>query len=240
MRTILWFIYFFAYLVAILPTYFKAKGLEKAGKAAECDQLVNKVVQKWAGSLLNAAGAKVKVQGKENIPLGEPVLFIANHQSNFDIPILLTSLDKAHPLLSKVEVGKIPLIKQWMHLLKCVFLDRSNAKQAVISLGQVAENVKNGYSCIIFPEGTRSKGGPLGDFKSGAFKIAEKTKVKIVPVVIEGSYKLMEANGNFIKPAQVSVKILPAIATESYTREQFRELPEVLKSVIAQNMQTEV
>lgn len=240
MRTILWFIYFFLYLIAVLPLYFKAKRLKNSNKIEECDELVNSVVQKWADNLLKAAGATVDVVGEENIPKNEAVLFIANHQSNFDIPILLTYLNKAHPLLSKVEVGKIPLIKQWMQLLNCVFLDRSNAKEAVIALGKVTENVKNGYSCIIFPEGTRSKGGPVGEFKSGAFKIAEKTKVKIVPIVINGSYKLMEANGRFIKPASVKVEILPPIVTENYTREEFRGLPDVLENIISQKVENNI
>ncbi|MEG2842222.1 MAG: lysophospholipid acyltransferase family protein, partial [Ruthenibacterium sp.] len=91
-----------------------------------------------------------------------------------------------------------------------------------------------GKSMIVFPEGTRSKGGPMGEFKSGGFKMACKAKAPIVPVVIDGSYKIMEANGNWMRPAHVNITILPPIATAALTREEQKALPQKVAQMIAE------
>ena len=174
-------------------------------------------------------------EGKENIP-DYPCVYVANHQSNFDIPLMLTCLDKPNGLIAKVELKKLPLIRDWMELLDCVFIDRNNAKQSVSALNAAADNlVTNGVSFVIFPEGTRSKGDTVGEFKSGAFKIATKSKATIVPVVIDGSYKVMEQNNMWIKPANVTVKILPPIKTSDMTREETKGLTEQVRNLIIEN-----
>lgn len=233
MRTIIWFIYFWFYLLFLIPKMKKAQKLKKQGKIAECDAIVEKEVDKWANSLLKLAGVTLQVEGKENIP-DSPAIFVANHQGNFDIPITLTCLGKPMGLIAKIETMKIPLIRDWMELLQCVFIDRNNARQAVTALNAAAENlVDNQRSFIIFPEGTRSRGDKVGEFKSGAFKIAFKAKATIVPVVIDGSYKAMEANKMWIKPALVKVKILAPIETADKSKEEIKALPDKVREIIS-------
>lgn len=233
MRTIIWFIYFWAYLIAFIPKCNQAKKHKAAGEKESCDALVEDTIRRWATSLLKLAGAKITVIGKENLP-GTPAVYIANHQGNFDIPILLTSLDKPHALISKMELGRLPFIKDWAALLECVFIDRSNARQSMTALGDAADNLaSNGRSIIIFPEGTRSRNGDVGEFKGGAFRVATKANAIIVPIVIDGSYKLMEQNKMWIKPASVTVKILPPIETAGKTREEMKTLPEEVRQMIA-------
>ncbi len=236
MRTILWFLYFWLYLVALLPKMHRAKKLEAQGRRDLADAITEREVRKWASALLKAAGAKVKVEGLENIPQGKACLFIGNHQGNFDVPIMLSQLPKPYGLLSKIETQKIPLICQWMKLLHCVFVDRKDPRQSVTALNECAHLLSEGYSMIIFPEGTRSRGDAMNEFKGGAFKIASKAGVPIVPMAMNGSYRLMEAHGFRIHPASVTLKILPPIETASLSREELKALPETVKELIAQNI----
>lgn len=232
MRTIIWFIYFAVYFICLTPYMFYIKHLIKTGQEEKAEEKMNPVVIKWASRLMRLAGVKVHVQGKENIPEGGPCVFVSNHQGNFDIPVLLTSLDKPHGFIAKVETKKIPLVSTWMQFLHCLFLDRKDARSAVASLNGGIETLKEGHSLIIFPEGTRSRGTEMGEFKLGAFSIAAKAKVPVVPIRLEGSYKAMEANNMFIKPADVYVKILPAIATEGRTKAELKEMGDAVYDLI--------
>ena len=232
MRTILWFIYFWLYLLAVTPLMGKADKMLAQGKIAQHREMVNREVKKWAASLLKIAGVTVEVEGLENIPPDQPVLFISNHQGNFDIPILLAHLNTPHALLAKVETQKIPLIRTWMRHLECVFVDRENPRQAVASIHQAVEVLQSGRSMIIFPEGTRSKGEQVGEFKAGSFKIATKAKVPLVPVVMDGSYKVMEGNKMWTRPAHVRVKVLSPVDVSGLSREESKELPEKLRQLI--------
>lgn len=119
MRTIIWFLYFWLYLIVVLPEYWRVCRMEKRGETERHDRLVRKHVQNWAGRLLRLAGAEITTTGRENIPEG-PVVFVANHQGYFDIPLMLTQLDKPNPIVAKKEIMKLPMIRGWMEQLRCV------------------------------------------------------------------------------------------------------------------------
>ena len=111
MRTILWFIHFWLYQLALLPSRFKARRLAKAGDRAAHDAVVRKAVGPWARSMIRTAGGTVSVEGLENMP-EEPAVYVSNHRSYFDIPLVLGYLgDDTKPLVAKKEIGKIPLIR---------------------------------------------------------------------------------------------------------------------------------
>ncbi|MFC7678187.1 lysophospholipid acyltransferase family protein [Paenibacillus sp. GCM10028914] len=231
-RTIIWFFYFWLYLLMMIPGLRKANRLQKQGLIEEHDAYISKHVGRWARSLLKAAGAKVTVHGMENIPQNAAV-FVSNHQGNFDVPIMLGHIGKPKALMAKVELSKLPIIRKWMKHLQCIFVDRNNVRQAINSLNEAAKLINNNYSVIVFPEGTRSKGEQLGEFKPGAFRIAAKTGAPIVPIRIQGSYKLMEENGFWISPAEVTVTILPPISTAGLSKTEIAALPEQVKDLIA-------
>ncbi len=224
MRTILWFLYFWIILLRYLPTLHKIKKLDREGRAEERDRLMERSVANWAKSLLKVAGVRVEVLGQENIPQGQPVVFVGNHQGNFDIPILLAFLDCPHGFVAKIETQKIPLIRSWMKYLRCVFLDRDNPRQAMGAIGEAAKILQDGHSVILFPEGTRSRGNQMRAFQSGGFRIAVKSGASVVPLVINGSYKVMEAHGFWIHPASVRLTILPPVELSSMDREEKKQL----------------
>ena len=231
-RTIIWMIYFCTYMVCTVPMLWKVRKLRKEGKTEEHDRIVLAMVDRWANRLMKLAGATFEVTGKENIPEG-PVVFAANHQGYADIPLLLTQLDKPHPIIAKKELEKVPLMSDWMKELNCIFIDRENARQAMDSLKRANELLSEGYSVCIFPEGTRIKGGEIKEFKGGTIRLATRAKVPIVPCCIEGTYNMLEANKGFtITPAKLQLHILPAIETADLSRDEIKELDERLRSII--------
>jgi 1-acyl-sn-glycerol-3-phosphate acyltransferase len=123
-----------------------------------------------------------------------------------------------------------------MKEIHCVFIDRSNIRESVKSINEGVENLKNGYNMCIFPEGTRSKGDQVGEFKKGSMKLALKSNSLVVPVAINGTYKVLEANGWKIKPADVSVKILKPIDTQSISKEEKKDLSNIIRNSIIKNM----
>lgn len=228
MHTVVWFAYFWLYLMVVYPLLRQAQRLRQKGEITRHDTLTFSVIHNWARRLLKAAGAKITVQGLENLPPDNvAAVYVGNHQGYFDIPLVLGYLGGAKGLIAKKEIQKLPLVRTWMLELGCVFIDRDNPRASMHALNQAAERVQAGYPMIVFPEGTRSKTGEMGEFKAGAFKIAQKNNAPVVPFFIEGTGHLLERNGFRIKPAAVNITVLPIIDTTGYTREDWKALPAV-------------
>lgn len=235
-RTIAWYTHFATSLVTMLPDMYKVKYLEKKGAKQELELYIHKTTSKWAKSHVKLSGARVTISGEENIPNDIPVVFMSNHQSNFDIALFMSYIDKPKGYISKMEMKKIPLLSTWMSYMQCVFMDRSNMRKSVQAIMEGVTILKEGHSLVIFPEGTRSKCDKMGEFKAGSFKLATKPKVPIIPVTIDGSYKLMEQNGNKIKPADVKIFIHPMVETSLLSKEELDNLPEKVKSIIGSRL----
>ncbi len=235
-RTLIWFSYLWMTLLGSIPKMKKALKLEAQEKLSERDELVNSVAGPWARRLLKVSGTQVEVKGIENVPTDKAVLFVANHQSNFDIPILLGHIDKHKSFISKVELEKFPIINKWMNLLECVFMDRSDIRQSAKAIMQGIKNLKNGYSMVIFPEGTRAEDNNLLEFKPGALKLATKSGAPIVPVSISGSKDIMKKGSNIIRPAKVKITIHEPIEITDEMKRDTISLAEHVRSVIAQNV----
>ncbi len=234
MRMILWMIYFWLYMLAVfVPTRYVLY-LQKKGETEKADRLTTKLVQNWANRLLIAAGVKIIVRGEENLPDG-PALFASNHQGYFDIPTMITRLGhKQHPIVAKKEIGNIPMVRTCMKMFHCIFMDRDDPRQSLRCLQEAQKLMEGGESVVIFPEGTRSKGEPLDEFKAGAFKPALKTGLPIVPVSVDGSYKAMEAHHMWIHPATIYLTILPPIETKGLPRERSAKIGEEVRERIYQ------
>ena len=233
MRTIYWYVSFMCTLIGTLPKLSKVKRLEKQGKTEERDAYIHKASTKWMLDNIRRSGSTVEVIGTENLPKDETVLFVSNHQGNFDIPLLMAYINMPKGFISKIEAKKIPIVVDWMKLIHCVFMDRSTLKGSAGAIIEGIKVLKSGHSLVIFPEGTRSKHDQMGEFKHASFKLATKPGVPIVPVTIDGSYKIMEQNHNKIKPAHVKLTIHPMVTTKGLSKEELEALPDQVANTIA-------
>ena len=180
-RTIAMFIYLFGYMIVHYGVLRRAERALAAGDTQLVEELVNKHIPHWSRGILKVTGVSLSVEGLENIPKDTPCVFVGNHRSYYDIPLLLASLDKPHGILAKEELEKIPLLNRWMKLLGCVFVQRDDLRASVRALNDATAIVESGKSFVIFPEGTREKDGKLLPPKSGLFVIAAGAGVDVVP-----------------------------------------------------------
>jgi 1-acyl-sn-glycerol-3-phosphate acyltransferase len=231
-RTIFFYLSMAISLVLASFHRFKIKSLTSKGDTEKRRKCIHEVTYRWGKFILKAAGAKVNIVGKENIPKGQTVLFVSNHQSNFDIPLLLGAIDIPKGFIAKKELENWPFISTWMKYINCIFMDRDNLRKSAAAIVEGINLLKSGYSMVIFPEGTRSKGKPIDEFKGGSFKLAIKSKCPIVPLTINGTYKLLEENNNRIKGANIELVIHPPIDVVNLSKDDLEKLPETVHSII--------
>ena len=184
-----------------------------------------RIVQ-WAFKvILWIAGVSVTVIGEEHIP-DEPVLYIGNHRSFFDVPITYSRCRRLTGFVAKKEIEKVPLLSTWMRFLYCLFLDRDDVRAGLKTILTAIEQVKNGISIFIFPEGTRNKGEELSvlPFHDGSFKIAEKTGCAVIPVSINNSVQILEAHFPFIRKTHVVLEYGEPIYPNTLDKEAKKQL----------------
>jgi 1-acyl-sn-glycerol-3-phosphate acyltransferase len=185
------------------------------------------------------SGTKVTVIGKENIPKDTPALFIGNHRSYFDIVVTYALFPGLTGFVGKKELGKIPFLSTWMRLLHCHFLDRSDVRQGLKTILAAIEDVKNGISIVIFPEGTRNTGEDeteLLPFHEGSFKIATKSGCPIIPMSINHTSEIFEDHMPFIKATHVTVEFGTPIYPKELPREQQKFLGQYVQGLIEETL----
>lgn len=170
------------------------------------------------------------VMGKENLAKnGDAVVYVSNHQSQADI-LALFILNTRFRWLSKASVFKIPFLGWAMHAVGYVPVERGNKKSGERCMHLSGEHLKKGTPMVFFPEGTRSKTGQLGQFKTGAFRLAKALHVPIVPITLNGCSDLLPKGSWFPKKAEVTITVHKKIDTETMTVEQMMELAHQLIS----------
>ena len=192
MKTILIFTFLFIALFFSLPYHLYLRKLWKKNPQKSWEK-ARKYVSGFFSKELKIAGCKVDVRGISNIPENEPVLFVGNHRSYFDILVTHETIGTPVGFIAKKEIKKVPLLHYYMDDIGCLMLDRDNIKQGLQIINQGAEYLKMGHSMILFPEGTRNQTDQLLPFKEGGYKMAEKAECAIVPMAISGSDLLLES-----------------------------------------------
>jgi len=193
---------------------------------------VHRVGRMWSRSILAASGIQVAVSGMERIDPARPYIFMSNHQSNFDIPVLLAHLPVQFRWLAKAELFKIPVFGRAMRGAGYISIDRADREAAFKSLGKASEAIRNGVAIMIFPEGTRSLDGTLKPFKKGGFVLAVDAGVPIVPVTIRGTHAIMAKRTWIIRPRDVAVEVGEPIDTSDCTRATKEALMERVRAAI--------
>ncbi|MDH3827060.1 MAG: 1-acyl-sn-glycerol-3-phosphate acyltransferase [Desulfobacterales bacterium] len=199
---------------------------------------LHKIARLWGKSILVVSRIKVSVKGLSNIDPSSPYIYMPNHQSNFDIPVLLGHLTVQFRWLAKMELFKIPIFGRAMRKAGYISIDRYHRESAFESLKVAANKIKSGVSVLIFPEGTRSRDGNIRPFKKGGFVMAIDSGVPIVPVVITGTRAIMPKGKFRVYPGHVNMVIHKPIDTSAYTHETKEALMENVRRVICDNFET--
>ena len=189
-------------------------------------RISQRIVKLAFGKVLFLSGIKKKVIGVERVPKDRSVLFIINHRGFFDVILAFYTVPVLSGFVSKKEIAKVPGLRLWMRLIRCVFLDRENPREGIKAILKGIENIKNGTSMFISPEGTRNSGEGLLEFKPGSLKMAEKAGCPIVPVAITNANKVFEDHLPWIKPAEMTIEYGEPIYIQELSKEARAKLLE--------------
>lgn len=233
MIKILWIIYFIFYLILSIPSLIKVRIIKKYN-SKKAEQLSYLKVRSMAKYILKKSKTDVNISGIENIP-DRNCVFVLNHQAIFDGFLVLAYIEKNISLIAKKEIKKIPLISSWFKEINAIFIDRKNLKESVKAIYKGIEMINKGYSMVIFPEGTRSLGIQMNEFKKGSLRLSLKTKVPIVPITLNGTYRILE-KGNKVRGNKVEMIIHPPVFTENLSREEEDGLKDKIFNIINEGL----
>ena len=182
-----------------------------------------RIVQFMFKLILFVAGTKVTVIGEDRIPKDTPVLYVGNHRSYFDVVLTYARCPGLTGYVAKDSMKKIPLLSTWMERLYCLFLNRTDIKEGLKTILTGIEQIKNGISMWIFPEGTRNKGDDetkLLPFKEGSFKMAEKTGCPIILMSMNNTSAILEDHFPFIRSTHVVLEYSKPIYPKELSKEE--------------------
>lgn len=198
-----------------------------------------RIVQWGFRMILWITGVKVTTIGLEKVPRDQPVLYVANHRSYFDILLISVRNHNLTGFVAKKELGKIPFLNIWMKYIYCLFLDRENIREGLKTILQAVEYVKNGISMVIFPEGTRNKAENDLDilpFHDGSFKIAQRSGCAVVPIAISNSCDIFEKHMPKLKPAKVVIEYCDPIILADLPKEDQKRIGAYTQNIILEKL----
>lgn len=190
----------------------------------------------WCRLVAWSIFARIRVHGTENVRADQNYVYMANHSSLIDTPALFAYLPYQFRIMAKKELFYIPFMGWHLRTAGNFPIDRSNPRRTARSLRSVIDGVRAGKSLAVFPEGTRTPDGQLQEFKSGAFKIAVRAGVPIVPVSIRGTFKLLPKTTLAPRPGRVDVIIGKPIETCGYSDKNLTELIAQTRAAIQENL----
>lgn len=172
------------------------------------------VMRWWGRAFARVCGWDLSVSGLENLPPGGAVL-VSNHQSHADIPLFLTAIPGEVRFVAKKELGRVFLFGRAMMAAGNILVDRNDRRDAVRMIREAERRLLRGERVVLFPEGTRGVDGTIGEFKSGAFRIAGGAGVPVVPVFIDGGRFALPKGGFRVHPARMTLRVLPPLRPAS-------------------------
>ncbi len=199
--------------------------------------MVDKIIRLWSRLFLSTGPVKLDVQRNDTIDRSRQYVFVANHLSNFDIPVMFLSIPVPIRYLAKKEIYKIPVVAQAMNSIGIIKTDRQAGVGSHALINQGVEQAKRrGLSLIIFPEGTRSRDGKLGPFKKGAFRIAIGSDLPVVPVSIRGTWDVWPPDAKMFFPGHAEVVVHDPIPTHDLTLADIDALRDKCHAIIASDL----
>lgn len=216
----------------------KIEKLKNEGKLEEEREVIAELIQSWVNRVVKTFDMHLTIEGQENIPDG-PCAFYVNHQGYGDIPTMFKVCEgKQVGFVAKEDAKKIPFIGKWIDYTEGIFIKRGETREGLKAIKEGAEKLKNGYSLIIFPEGTRSHNSEMGEFKAGSFKLATKAGVPIVPVTVNGTYHMFEDRDVITNGAVIDVIVHPPIETVGMSRAEQNQLPKQVEGIVRNGLET--
>ena len=191
-----------------------------------------KIARLWSQMILWTVGAKVQVEGLEKIDISKPQVYVVNHLSALDIPVLYVHLPFQFRILAKKELFRYPFMGWHLRRSGQIPVVLENPKASVRSLNLAVASIRKGNSLVIFPEGGRSPNGQLQPFMGGAFYAAVKAQVDVVPIVLIGTYEMLKMNSYHIKPGPVQMVVGSPISTVGMSTRDIAKITERARIVM--------
>jgi 1-acyl-sn-glycerol-3-phosphate acyltransferase len=186
----------------------------------------------WSRLNLAATGLRPEYSGLENASKSTPCIFLANHQSTLDIWLLLMILPFSTRFVAKDSLFRLPILGWALRASGFIPIDRSNRTSALRSLEKAVNKIRDGRSIVLFPEGTRSRDGRMGRFKKGAFYLALKAGVPVVPVSLRGTFNALPPGMYRIHKGPVVVRVHPPIDVAPYLPDDIKGLSSIVRATI--------
>ncbi len=182
--------------------------------------------------VLWSLNTRIETRGIKRIPAdGTPICFVSNHQSMLDIPAVIAGLGIWAGFIAKAELKRVPILNFWIGTMKSVYIDRKSPRSSIEAILKGVDNIRKGIPMFVFPEGTRSRTGELGQFKSGSLKLATRAKAVIVPITIDGTRRALEQKQG-VRAVHVILSVAEPIPTEDLTEEELKALPDTVYGAI--------
>lgn len=197
---------------------------------------------KWLSKLvLKSLGVRLRVvyKNRKNINQLERekgIIYVCNHQSNLDIPVIVSALHMDVGFVAKKEMKSWPFFNIWMRKSKCIFLNRENPREGIKDIKEAVKVIKEGYPIVIFPEGERTLDGEILRFKKGSFKLATETNGIIIPLTLKGTFDIQKRGEWKMKRNQlVTVVVDEPIYVSSLSKEELKDLSTTVREIIENN-----
>ncbi len=186
----------------------------------------------WSWLILKTSGIRVRVEGLEHVDARRTLVFVANHQSAMDIPILFVYLPAQFRFVAKRSLFLLPFLGWHLHRSGHIPVDRGKPHEALKSLDQAARKVREGRSVVLFPEGSRSRDGQLRPFKGGTFYLAIRAGVPLVPITLNGTRDVLKPDTYHVRPGKTELIIHPPIPTQGMTTKDADALSQQVREKI--------
>ncbi len=225
-RTVFWLIPAISLYTIVLGALSLASMLfDRRGRVAhECARV-------WSWLILVTTGVRVHAGGKHLVAAGRSYVFVSNHQSIYDFPVLITSVPFQLRILAKASLGAFPVLGWHLRCTGHLLVDRARAGRA--TLNRVAAMIRRGQSLIVFPEGTRSRNGRVGRFKRGVFLLAIDAGIPVVPVALTGMRHVMPKGRLMTCPGDVGIVLHDPLPTDGLSRADATRLAEQARDIVA-------